>query len=116
MNYEEVSGGRPLPMGPADYVTNPSGSSNSRNCRHLWALALPERHSQATFRMPGANCRPFRVFRVPRTPGMPARAPSLWGPQIMLPIRAGHRKTVTVVTFGPLRLEFGGSIRREPRL
>eukprot|EP00959_Pyramimonas_sp_CCMP1952_P021227 447860-Pyramimonas_sp.AAC.1 len=41
-----------------------------------------------------------------------AGAPSLWGPQIMLVIGAGHRNPVTVVTFGLLKLEHGGSPRR----
>eukprot|EP00959_Pyramimonas_sp_CCMP1952_P143587 3005914-Pyramimonas_sp.AAC.1 len=27
-----------------------------------------EHHSQATFGMPGANCRPLRVLRAPKTP------------------------------------------------
>eukprot|EP00959_Pyramimonas_sp_CCMP1952_P219737 4594325-Pyramimonas_sp.AAC.1 len=49
VNCEEVSSGSPLPKGPADHVINPSGSSNSCNCRHFRVLALPERHSQATF-------------------------------------------------------------------
>eukprot|EP00959_Pyramimonas_sp_CCMP1952_P165332 3456124-Pyramimonas_sp.AAC.1 len=64
--------------------------------------------------MPGANCKPLRVLRAHRTPGIPARAPSLWGPQIMLLIRKGHRNPVTVATFGPLSLNLeevsGGSL------
>eukprot|EP00959_Pyramimonas_sp_CCMP1952_P267298 5588773-Pyramimonas_sp.AAC.1 len=36
-------------------------------------------------------------------------------PSLMLVIRAGHPKRVTVVTLGLLRPEFGGSIKREPR-
>eukprot|EP00959_Pyramimonas_sp_CCMP1952_P386957 8109584-Pyramimonas_sp.AAC.1 len=42
--------------------------------------------------------------------------PSLWDPQIMLLTRAGHPQRVTVVIFGLFRLEYGGSIEREPRL
>eukprot|EP00959_Pyramimonas_sp_CCMP1952_P137004 2867011-Pyramimonas_sp.AAC.1 len=34
----------------------------------------------------------------------------------MLVIRAGHPKRVTVVTLGLLRPEFGGNVKREPRL
>eukprot|EP00959_Pyramimonas_sp_CCMP1952_P049563 1035362-Pyramimonas_sp.AAC.1 len=34
---EEVSSGSPFPMGPARHVDNPSGSSGSCNCRHVWA-------------------------------------------------------------------------------
>eukprot|EP00959_Pyramimonas_sp_CCMP1952_P075372 1575277-Pyramimonas_sp.AAC.1 len=38
------------------------------------------------------------------------------GPALHVRIRAGHPKRVTVVTFGLLRPEYGGSIRRGPRL
>eukprot|EP00959_Pyramimonas_sp_CCMP1952_P226288 4731394-Pyramimonas_sp.AAC.1 len=34
---EEVSGGDPLPMGPALHVGNPSGLSETCNCRLFWA-------------------------------------------------------------------------------
>eukprot|EP00959_Pyramimonas_sp_CCMP1952_P034529 723932-Pyramimonas_sp.AAC.1 len=91
MNCEEVSSGSPVPMGPADHVTNPSGSSNSRNCRQFWALALPGRHSQAD--------------HVTNPRKSEAGTPSLWGPRIMLLIRAGHPIPVTVANFGLSRCQ-----------
>ena len=45
-----------------------------------------------------------------------AGAPSLWGPHFMFESERVILKPVTVVTFGLLRLEYGGSIRRDPRL
>eukprot|EP00959_Pyramimonas_sp_CCMP1952_P433167 9070688-Pyramimonas_sp.AAC.1 len=48
MNFEEVAGGSRLPMGPVPYVTNPSGSAETSNCRHFWApQARVLRKSQA---------------------------------------------------------------------
>eukprot|EP00959_Pyramimonas_sp_CCMP1952_P184690 3861750-Pyramimonas_sp.AAC.1 len=78
-------------MGPADHVTNPSGSSNSCNRRHFWALALPERHSQAD--------------HVTNPRKSQAGAPSLWGPRIILLIRAGHQILLAVATFGLSRCQ-----------
>eukprot|EP00959_Pyramimonas_sp_CCMP1952_P426800 8938937-Pyramimonas_sp.AAC.1 len=45
-----------------------------------------------------------------------AGATSLWGPQLMLSIRAGHRNPGTILTFGPFKFEYEGRLRREPRL
>ena len=35
---------------------------------HFVVFEFPELHSRATFWMPGANCKPLRGLRVPRTP------------------------------------------------
>ena len=45
-----------------------------------------------------------------------AGASSPWGPHFTFESEAGHRKRVPVITFGLLRPEYWGSLRRELRL
>eukprot|EP00959_Pyramimonas_sp_CCMP1952_P077395 1617641-Pyramimonas_sp.AAC.1 len=77
-NCKENSGGSPLRMGPPDHIRNPGGSSRSRNCLPLWA---PEAWIWRKSRAAALSVSELR--------GGLGRAPSLWGRQIVLAIRAG---------------------------
>ena len=81
-------------MGPAVHVSNPSGPSDSLSVSSLLGFTGV---NMAEVSRGGIVCeRSVRKTRV--------GAPSLWGPQFMLPIRAGHQKHSNF----PSRLGFAG--------
>eukprot|EP00959_Pyramimonas_sp_CCMP1952_P320265 6702219-Pyramimonas_sp.AAC.1 len=57
----------PFPMGPADHVTNPSGSSETCNCRHFCAPQCEEVAGGSPIPMGPADhvTNPRRVIQKP---------------------------------------------------